>query len=466
MRTCTVIFALLCLIGHAAAQRKGGRMNREEPLSSPATTGPSEPVPAIFFGLHIDHPESEWPPFPFGSYRFWDNFTRWQVVHKELDKFDWERTDYWIHKLDSHGIHDATYALGGSPPWAVNPTANSNSNSNCDYADPSKVRSPGPGYCLPPKDLNSDGTGTNLIWRKAVAGIAGHFRKSPIHMSSWEVWNEIVRTGDMNLTAAWVGTNQQMVRLSQDANCIITGRGHVSATNENCDQVLKTVGLKEPVDPSALIISPSGGLGAPKWVQRFNEYLATPGAVESVDVIGLHSYPLEAENAYNLVIRWKSSLSGPVASKPIWLTEGGWAKRLEDPDMQMAFVARFHLLMRSVGAGRVYWYAYDTPHAGMLMGTKAGVAYKQVYDWMVGNTVNGCSANGGIYTCTITKADGTPMMAVWDVTQNCSSGSCSTSNYKVPSKYTTYSTLEDRNPVPIKGGTVQIGAKPILLSAR
>ena len=187
MRTCTVIFALLCLIGHAAAQRKGGRMNREEPLSSPATTGPSEPVPAIFFGLHIDHPESEWPPFPFGSYRFWDNFTRWQVVHKELDKFDWERTDYWIHKLDSHGIHDATYALGGSPPWAVNPTANSNSNSNCDYADPSKVRSPGPGYCLPPKDLNSDGTGTNLIWRKAVAGIAGHSESVITSLAGFEV---------------------------------------------------------------------------------------------------------------------------------------------------------------------------------------------------------------------------------------------------------------------------------------
>lgn len=453
----TVLLVLTCLSAYAAAQ---------ETQSSPRGDSGGEdfgPTSPLFFGLHINHRRSPWPPFSFGSYRFWDDATRWQLIEPSPDKWDWENVDYWIDKASSHGITDGTYILGGPPPWAVNLQGDE----NCDYANPAKSRTPGQGICRPPKDLNSDGSGPNLIWRRAVITIAQHFRQSPVHISSWEVWQEFVRHGGENLTASWLGTNEQMVRLAQDARCLITGRGRVLATNENCDQVLKTVGLKEPVDPSSVIIGPTAGISLKVWEERFEEYWETPGAAEAADIVGLHLYPKWPEQIFDRFQAWHMTLPRGVANKPVWLTEGGWHRdSIVDPDMQAAFVSRFHLLMRSLGIGRIYWYSYDTPAVGELMGTKAGDAYKRVYEWMVGNRITGCSTEGSIYLCAFTKADGTRMLAVWDASQNCSNGRCSTSNYKVPGKYTAYFTLDDTSPVPIRGGTVAIGAKPILLSER
>jgi len=457
MRRLTLLLLVLRLSTCVTAQTTKSSSGRN---SAGDDFGPTSPA---FFGLHINHPRSSWPPFSFGSYRFWDDATRWQLIEPSPDKWDWEGVDSWIDKVSSHGITDGTYILGGPPPWAVNLQGDE----NCDYANPAKSRTPGQGICRPPKDLNDDGSGPNLIWRKAVVTIAEHFKKSPVHISSWEVWQEFVRRGGENLTASWLGTNEQMVRLSQDARCLITGRGHVRATNENCGQVLKTVGLTEPVDPSSVIIGPTAGRGIKVWDERFEEYWETPGAAEGADIVGLHLYPKWPEEIFDGFQFWRATLPRAVAAKPIWLTEGGWHRAsIVDPDMQAAFVSRFHLLVRGLGIGRVYWYSYDTPGMGELMGTKAGDAYKRVYEWMVGNTVTGCSKEGSIYSCSLTKADGMPMLAVWDASQNCSDGRCSTVDYKVPGKFTTYFSLDNTNSVPIRGSTVAIGAKPILLLAR
>lgn len=422
--------------------------------------GPTSPA---FFGLHINHPRSPWPPFSFGSYRFWDDATRWQLIEPSPNQWVWERVDFWTSKVSAHGITDGTYILGGPPPWAVNLQGDE----NCDYANPARSRTPGQGICRPPKDLNSDGTGPNLIWRKAVITIAEHFKESPVHISSWEVWQEFVRRGGENLTASWLGTNEQMVRLAEDARCLITGRGRVRATNENCDQVLKTVALKEPVDPSSVIIGPTAGINLKAWEERFEEYWETPGAAEAAEIVGLHLYGKRPEEIFDRFQTWHATLPREVAAKPIWLTEAGWHKSsVTDADMQAAFVSRLYLLARGLGIGRVYWYSYDTPGTGELMGTKAGDAYKRVYEWMVGNTVEGCSKDGSIYSCSIIKADGTRMLAVWDKSQTCLDGHCSTSDYKTRGEYATYSTLDDTSSVPIRIGAVGIGAKPILLSGR
>jgi hypothetical protein len=457
MRRLTLLLLLVCLSPYLAAQETRSSSGS---ASAGADFGPISPA---FFGLHINHPRSPWPPFPFGSYRFWDDGTRWQLIEPSPDKWDWTDVDYWTGQISSRGITDATYILGGPPPWAVNLQGDE----NCDYANPAKLRTPGQGICRPPKDLNSDGSGPNLIWRKAVITIAGHFKKSPVHVSSWEVWQEFVRRGGENLTASWLGTNEQMVRLAQDARCLITGRGRVRATNENCGQVLKTVGLTEPIDPTSVIIGPTAGIGMKAWDQRFEEYWETPGAAEAADVVGLHLYPRWPEEMFDRFQAWHATLPREVAAKPVWLTEGGWHRgSIVDPDMQAAFVARFQLLARGLGIGRIYWYSYDTPTMGELMGTKAGDGYKRIHEWMVGNTITGCSKEGSVYRCGLTKADGTPMLAVWDASQTCSDGRCSTSNFKAPSKYTAYFTLDDTGSAPIRAGTVAIGAKPILLSGR
>jgi len=454
MRICVRLLLALSLLGTVAAQEPNS-------ILKDWTGADRGPVPITFFGLHINHEWHPFPPFPFGSYRFWDDHTRWQLIETGPDKWNWQEVDNWIDLVTSHGVKDGTYILGGPPPWAVTLTGTE----NCDYSDPQRTRTPGQGMCRPPKDLGDDAAGPNLIWRKSVSTIALHFKKSRMHISSWEVWQEFVRH-DLKggRTSSWMGTNEQLVRLSQDAMCIITGRGHVSATHETCQQVLKSVGLNEPVDPSALIIGPTAGIGHPLMDRRFEEYWETPGAADSADIVGLHEYPMEPEQIYDYFPRWHTTLPKEVQAKPLWMTEGGWHNgSVTDPDMQEAWVVRFNLLVRGLGIGRMYWYSYDTKGLGELMDTKAGTGFNRIREWMVGNTETGCSREGSVYTCNFAKPDGTPMIAVWDASQTCNGGQCSTTNFRVPARYTIYYTLDDTNSSAVRGGTVQVGAKPILL---
>jgi hypothetical protein len=61
-------------------------------------------------------------------------------------------------------------------------------------------------------------------------------------------------------------------------------------------------------------------------------------------------------------------------------------------------------------------------------------------------------------------AGGIQGLAVWDTGQSCSSGSCTTSTYSYDPLFTQYFTLAGGSGTPLSGGTVQIGAKPILLT--
>lgn len=69
--------------------------------------------------------------------------------------------------------------------------------------------------------------------------------------------------------------------------------------------------------------------------------------------------------------------------------------------------------------------------------------------------------NGTVWTCSYTKPGGYQSMAVWDTSQTCSGGVCTTSGFTVPAAYTYRQDL-DGNKAPISS-SVRIGLKPILL---
>jgi hypothetical protein len=61
-----------------------------------------------------------------------------------------------------------------------------------------------------------------------------------------------------------------------------------------------------------------------------------------------------------------------------------------------------------------------TPRDGL---TKAGVAYGQIYNWIADSTLTTpCSANGTVWTCGLTPANGSAAQAIWDKSQTCSGG--------------------------------------------
>jgi hypothetical protein len=158
---------------------------------------------------------------------------------------------------------------------------------------------------------------------------------------------------------------------------------------------------------------------------------------------------------------------------PIWNTEGSWGvvdkTCITDPDMQVAFVGQYYILSWSQGLARTYWYAWNDGNDGKLWDPVVGVlppgrAYGQVYQWMVGASLIGCNVMRTRNTCDFTRPDGSEYLAVWDRSQTCSNGTCTTTPVKVDAKYVDYLGL-DGEVTRIQSDTVPVGLKPIWLEA-
>jgi hypothetical protein len=162
-----------------------------------------------------------------------------------------------------------------------------------------------------------------------------------------------------------------------------------------------------------------------------------------------------------------------IQTKPLWDTEGSWgdesAGAITDPDLQMAFVARSFLLHWSLGFSRFIWYMWEDDPGGwgyfLDDQTKilrpAAMAYRQVYNWMVGAILTQpCSVNGGtvyhaMYTCDFTRSSGYQARAVWNTD--------GASTYTAPSEFTQYRDLAGNTHSMPSNHQVPIGLKPILL---
>jgi hypothetical protein len=311
---------------------------------------------------------------------------------------------------------------------------------------------PGPGQCDPPNDLNPDGSGSNQHWKNFITAVATHANGQ---IKYWEIWNEPV------MSYYWTGTFAQMVRMAQDARAIILS-----------------------IDPNAKIMSPPNGALLP-YAQHWWEGYAALGGLQYADVIALHggvnlppkkcgNYPKAADfiqqvnSLRNILAKYNA------ADMPIWDTEGDWghakANCFNDRDLQAAFLAQYLMFHRSMHIRRLYWYAYDDGDTGQLSDlktgklTKAGIAYQQVEQWMLGNTmVQDCSSSDhAIWTCGFAGPNGYISEAIWDTNKTCGKGECQTVQYSVDPEYTQYRTLDGQT-IPITNHQVPIGAKPILL---
>lgn len=137
-----------------------------------------------------------------------------------------------------------------------------------------------------------------------------------------------------------------------------------------------------------------------------------------------------------------------LAGKPIYVTEGGWRTQsdLPDPDQQAAYIARWFLLLAIKGIVRAYWHAWDDNNWGTLWDPASGIrqpglAYEQVYNWLLGATMS------------------TPcIFGLVDYVGPSDSGN---QVYVPPKEYKQYNDL--RAETLAIHGTVIIGDKPILL---
>jgi hypothetical protein len=230
--------------------------------------------------------------------------------------------------------------------------------------------------------------------------------------------------------------------------------------------------IVKEIDPSANILTPAC-LGAPRDNARCLDEFFRAGGGQFVDVISFHGYlwpkPPVPERIVDLVQALHEVMDrNGQSSKPLWDTEGGWGQREEypNPDLQAAFLARMYLLQWSLGVERFYWFTWSHYPAGTLYDidsnqlTKAGIAYKQMYDWMVGATQSeACREKGGVWTCGYTRPDGYQAQAVWDASLDISR----TKPYSAPQQFTRCRDLEGNVTDISKNHSVPISQKPVLL---
>jgi polysaccharide biosynthesis protein PslG len=371
-------------------------------------------IPSGFFGHHMIS-AGHWPTTSFGLFRTWDSYhVSWAWVETSAGNYDWSNLDPLVEQATASG-KDIVYTFGLTPAWA---TGGACSNQE--------------GCAQPPVNLQD--------WKDFVTAIVTRYHD---RIKYWELWNEA------NNTQFWVGTVPQLVTQSQAAYTIM-----------------------KSIDPTLTVISPSSTGGAGAIGSFLASYLAAGGGTDA-DAVAFHGYPSDCctansqpqpEEVNGIITAVKSAMSAHgQAGKPLWDTEGGWGENVTTPSVsnQAAFLARHYLLQWSGGVSRFSWYAWDNASWGELWSSgsginAAGTAYAQVYDWMVGASMEGPCAvvSGTVWSCTLARTGGYQALAVWNT--------AGPSSYTPASAYTKVRSLAGTTTTIAPGSATMIGIQPLL----
>ncbi|HEY6768474.1 MAG TPA: hypothetical protein VI386_27265 [Candidatus Sulfotelmatobacter sp.] len=341
-----------------------------------------------------------------------------------------------IAPKDANGVALLALTMGWTPGWAVADQTTCFHNKN------------GITSCTAPPDNIQD-------WIDFITAVVNHYNGiTAPHIKYYEIWNE------MSNTKFWTGTPEQMVALAQAAYPIIKQ------------------------DPYAVVSTPSV-----VWVSGKNympKYLQA-GGYQYADVLSFHGYPSQTGGGATVPVPMPEdplSTNAPIMTmlstfrgiadtngmlnKPIVTTEGGWGTNgVSDPDMQAAWITHYEILQAALASTNNLqfqtWYTWGEVPSGTIENkdgtpTAAGLAYNVVLTWLLGFNPAPCSVSGNIYTCQVAFGK----QVVWDTSQTCSSGSCTTAPYTVDPAYTKYQDITGLK-APIVAGTVKLGIKPLLL---
>jgi len=465
------------------------------------------PIPTTFWGIHVNQPASFPLQVPYGEFRAWNGSgAQWPGIETcqaasgdpKDSCFDWTALDSELADLKNGGVQDIFYTLSRTPAWA-------SSNANDPACDYFPLGTPFHGACYPPTDLNADGSGPNLIWKNWVTAIASrvndaNYRGNHSHVKYWEIWNEFSRSTTIESwtgTLSWQGTYNQLVRLAEDARCIITGKGVIHNTPGPGQQTTCT---NAAIDSSAVIVAPSHGVTANGLdaIQNFLYCNHNPigtcsvgdAGAQAVDVINPHLYANDVTPeviATQNIPALRAVLQPAEQTKPLWNGEGSWGKVpstgslwQSDAFARAGFIPRFFAIYWSAGVTGNYWYSYDTNYGELFDNTLGklvvpeATAWTQTYDWLAGASPAQqpfCQNSGTVVFCDLARTGGYSARLVWDTQygQNCSQMAdpiiCGTTSYSVPKQFSK-DWIDLSGATHPAGATVTIGANPILLEGQ
>jgi hypothetical protein len=324
-----------------------------------------------YFGMHVGFvdPGTPWPAVQFGTWRLWDANVTWKDLEPRKGVWDFSRLDALIALAQEHNV-EVILPLALTPQWASQ-RAN----------EPSAYTL---GAAAPPADISD--------WTSYVATVTARYKG---RIAYYEMWNEV------NLTATWTGTAEEIVNLQQAAYTAI-----------------------KSIDPDAKLIS--ANLTTSNGLPLLRKLLDL-GYANSADIIGYHFYvtPSQPEAIATLFSKISSLLEQYGVKKPIWNTETGWQvpSKFASEDEAAAMAVRALVIGRSVGIERFLWYEWDNhccvslfmTEADNTTPTRAALAYANLQKWLVGSVLGSCEADGdGTWSCGLQFSDGRHGLILWN----------------------------------------------------
>ena len=387
------------------------------PCLSQTTKGAA--VPSSLFGMTVTY-HQDWPTIPLGELE--GTLVRWPYIEQTQGVYNWSTLDSFVSAANAHNV-PFHYSSNEAPPWAV--------------SEPTSCSAIMGGQACTADVTDLAG------WDAFVTALTQRYNGNNGHgtIAVYELYNQ--------------------------------PEGFFKGDTANL--VAQTVALYNAVranSPTSLVVGM--GVTYPDTYYAPGNYMDAywaAGGVKTLDAVAFHGYAHsnndvpEIVNTFVPYITAAMARNGIPATTPIWDTSGSWgdvamAGSNIDSDQQAAWVARSYLLHWSDGVSRFNWYTWDGYPWGALWTSasgidQAGVAYGQVYSWMVGATMSApCSASGTVWTCGLTKPGSTQTLAVWNT--------AGSSAYTPAAQYRQYQDLSGNTSV-ITGGSVTIGIEPILL---
>ena len=362
----------------------------------------------------------------------------WTTVEgKARGTYNWMNMDPFVNHAprDADGVAQIVLTMGWTPGWAVA------DHRHCFTTQTQTVA------CTVPPDNMQD-------WVDFVTALVAHYDgKHATHVKYYEVWNEA------NDPLFWTSDVPTLVGMAQLAYPIFKS------------------------DPYAVVTTPS--VIWSQGISFLTSYLKAGGS-NYADMLMFHGYPSATGSKSQVPVPMPESTdstNAPVQTmiadfravadqngmlgKPIASTEGGWGVHgVSDPDMQMAWIAHYEIVQVGLAASNNVtfqtWFTWGQGNSGTIetpagLPTRAGNAYNVVLTWLTGQVAQPCTTSGNIWSCAVGAN-----LIVWDSSQSCSKGVCTTANYATPAGYTKYLDLTAIRHN-ISGGQIALGVKPVML---
>ncbi len=431
--------------------------------------GPS----GTFFGINTNVLKDPWPTtaIPLSSWRSLGSAVKWADINTASGVYDFTRLDQWLSEAKANNT-DVMFTTYATPSWASSRGQDSASPNTCCAFEMQN----GPGICDAPVDLNCDGTGADAIFTDFLTALVQHV--GPGTIKYWEMWNE------PNIPSEWNG----------EVDCASSGVSHPGDVMlARMAKDLRTT--VTALDPNALFTTPAAtdDTKAGDWL---GTYLTSTDGGTYADINAFHGYisngacPSDcpvAEEVGNEIDHLNSLLPAASKGKPLFDTEGYWgtAKNsdgtlttgITDPDQQASFVARYYLIQMWKQVAKFYWWSWDIDSQTAFYNstnnllTAAGNAYVHIVQWTDGGAskVTSCATNPSVttqWTCTITSPTSVVSAPIWDTSQTCNAGVCTTTPVNLQSiGLSSFNAYEDLygHTTPITNGTVPVGLQPVLL---